>query len=273
MENGKVTGKLKKTEAAEGRTAGILEERDMALLHCEIASKALEMATQLRVILPEEGNLAQAKVLYLLHGLTDNCASWTRYTAIERYARERNIAVVMPEVQRSWYCDMENGLDYFRYVSRELPQICHRLFGLSLQREKNYIAGLSMGGFGALKTALTYPDQYAGVGSFSGAVDLDAILKYGDTGALRSREAIAIFGPEQVVGPENDLKQLAAQAENLPEIYLSCGEEDLLYGVNNVLHACLEELGISHRYDHRPGNHTWDFWDQSIRDCLEYLQL
>ncbi len=245
----------------------------MALLHCEIASKALEMATQLRVILPEEGALSQAKVLYLLHGLTDNCTGWTRYTSIERYARERGIAVVMPEVQRSWYCDMENGLDYFRYVSQELPQICHRLFGLSLEREKTYIAGLSMGGFGALKTALTYPERYAGVGSFSGAVDLDAILKYSQTSVLRSREAIAIFGPDQVVGPENDLKQLAAQAKVLPEIYMSCGEQDMLYGVNNDLHQRLEELHIPHRYDHHPGDHTWDFWDQSVRDCMAYLQL
>lgn len=245
----------------------------MALLQCQFYSAAMAMGTSVRVILPDACDMPQARVLYLLHGLSDDSSIWTRYTSIERYVRGKDIAVIMPEVQRSWYCDMENGLDYFRYVSQELPQICHRLFGLSLQREKNYIAGLSMGGFGALKTALTYPERYAGVGSFSGAVDLDAILKYSGTSVLRSREAIAIFGPEQVVGPENDLKQLASQAGSLPEIYLSCGEQDLLYGVNNALHAHLEELGIPHRYDHRPGEHTWDFWDQSIRDCMAYLQL
>lgn len=245
----------------------------MALVHLDFSSKALEMATTAKVILPEEGELSQAKVLYLLHGLTDNCTGWTRYTSIERYARERNIAVVMPEVQRSWYCDMKNGLNYFRYVSEELPQVCHRFFGLSLDREKTYIAGLSMGGFGALKTALTYPQRYAGVGSFSGAVDLDAILERNKTNILRSREAVAILGPELTIGRENDLKALAEKAEPLPKIYMSCGEQDVLYPNNCSLHSHLESLNIPHRFDHRPGDHTWDFWDQSVRDCLAYLDL
>ena len=243
----------------------------MALLHCEFSSKALEMNTSARVILPEEGDLSQANVVYLLHGLTDNCTGWTRYTSVERYARERGIAVVMPEVQRSWYCDMANGLNYFEYVSDELPKLCHRFFGLSLQREHSYVVGLSMGGFGALKTALTYPERYAGVGSFSGAVDLARSMELSMTNDLRRRESAAILGPDRKVGPENDIKALAAKASPMPKIYLSCGEQDSLYAPNNDLHAHLEALGIDHRYDHREGGHAWSFWDQSLQDCLAYL--
>ena len=140
----------------------------MAFFHCEIASESLRMATAVDVILPDKGELSEVKTLYLLHGLTDDCTGWTRYTAVERYARERGLAVVLPEVQRSFYTDMAYGLPYFTYVSEELPAVCRRMFGLGAARDQNYIFGLSMGGYGAMKCALTYPDRYAGAASFSG---------------------------------------------------------------------------------------------------------
>ena len=93
----------------------------MAFLNCEVFSKTLNMATALRVILPDEGELGAANTVYLLHGLSDNSSGWTRYTAVEQYARERGLAVVMPEVQRSFYADMAAGLNYFGYVAVELP--------------------------------------------------------------------------------------------------------------------------------------------------------
>lgn len=244
----------------------------MALMQCEFFSAAMSMATSVRVILPDTCQMPEARVLYLLHGLSDNCTAWTRYTSIERYVRGQNIAVVMPEVQRSWYCDMKNGLRYFEFISQELPQMVHKYFGLSLDREKSYIAGLSMGGFGAMKTALTYPDRYAGVGSFSGAVDLEAILQIHRENPLRMNEAVAILGPELTVGPENDLKALLKKADSLPKMYLSCGEEDFLYEVNQEMHRYLTAQAIPHRYDHRPGDHTWDFWDRSVQDFLEYMK-
>lgn len=233
----------------------------------------MSMATPVRVILPDTCQMQEARVLYLLHGLSDNCTAWTRYTSIERYVRGENIAVVMPEVQRSWYCDMKNGLRYFEYISQELPQMVHKYFGLSLDREKSYIAGLSMGGFGAMKTALTYPDRYCGVGSFSGAVDLEAILKLHQNNPVRMSEAVAILGPDVTVGPENDLKSLLKKASPLPKMYLSCGEEDFLYEVNQEMDRYLTAQAIPHRYDHRSGDHNWSFWDQSIQDFLEYMQL
>ena len=149
----------------------------MAFLHCEIASESLRMATAVDVILPDKGELSEVKTLYLLHGLTDDCTGWTRYTAVERYARERGLAVVLPEVQRSFYADMAAGLDFFGYVAVELPAMCERMFGLPHERTKRYVMGLSMGGYGALKCALTYPERYAGVGSFSGVVDIRSRLR------------------------------------------------------------------------------------------------
>lgn len=243
----------------------------MALLRVDVISKALDMATSFMAVLPDEGNLQKTRVVYLLHGLTDNCTGWTRYTSCERYARERGVALVMPEVQRSYYIDGVHGLKYFTYVSQELPQMVHRMFGLTLEKEYSYIMGLSMGGYGALKCALTYPERYAGCGSFSGVTDLEQ-MRENPTGSMQPWEYDALLGAGKPTGAENDLFRLA-QKKTLPPIYLSCGEQDSLYEMNVRFNAHLEALGANHRFDHRPGDHSWDFWDQSLRDCMDWLKL
>lgn len=246
----------------------------MAFLNCEVFSKTLNMATALRVILPDEGELDAADTVYLLHGLSDNSSGWTRYTAVEQFARERGLAVVMPEVQRSFYADMAAGLDYFSYVAVELPAMCERMFGLPDERAKRYVMGLSMGGYGALKCVLTYPERYAGAGSFSGVVDIRRPV-YSVKTPERARERGAIFGADGPEGTKNDLYRLAQdvfdEKKNFPGIYLSCGEQDGLYEDNVKFDAFLTSLGAEHRFDHRAGAHTWRFWNDSVEDCFGYF--
>lgn len=240
----------------------------MTFLRADYFSTTLQMTTSFQVLLPDEGRLENAKVVYLLHGLSDNCTNWMRLTACERYAREHGAAVIMPEVQRGFYIDGEYSLDYFTYVSQELPKAVHRMFSLSLQREKNYVMGLSMGGFGALKCALTNPRRYAGCGSFSGVTNLNATSRR--EGGLRPWEYDALLGIGKQAGRENDLFALARK-KDLPRIYLSCGEQDALYPMNVEFAGHLEKIGADYRFDHRPGNHTWDFWDKSLCDCMQWL--
>lgn len=103
----------------------------MAHLRCDFRSDAMAMNTSMTVILPEKTDLSQVPVVYLLHGLEDNCTGWTRYTSVERYAREKGAALVIPEVQRSFYTDMEQGIPYFTFIHDELPEICRGFFGFS----------------------------------------------------------------------------------------------------------------------------------------------
>ena len=159
----------------------------MAHLHCDIKSDVMGMYTSLEVILPDYGRMKDVPVIYLLHGLSGNCSDWNRFTAVERYAAPKGVAVIMPEVQRSFYADMALGIDYFSYVREELPQICSRLFGLSLRREKNYIMGLSMGGYGALKCALSAPKRYAGCAAFSAAIEVEQLVTFASVRRGRSR--------------------------------------------------------------------------------------
>ena len=146
--------------------------------------------------------------------------------------------------------------------------MCSHFFSLSRDPSLNYIMGLSMGGHGAMKCALTYPERYAGCGSFSGALRMDdEVLR----NVLKREELEALVGPEGTAGDKNDLFMLTERGGKLPRLYLSCGEQDRLYPMNVDFVEHLDKLGISHRFDHRPGTHSWDFWDQSLRDCFRFM--
>ncbi len=241
----------------------------MAYLRCDIWSDSLQMTTSITAILPDVGELKAAKVVYLLHGLSDNCSCWSRFTAVERYANEYGAAVIMPEVQRSFYTDMALGVGYFTYVQKELPQICARLFGLSQKREQNFVMGLSMGGYGALKCALTAPWQYAGCAGFSSVTDME---RRADS---NSPEMRAIFGVPVMVPESASLTKLleTQNATDLPRFFMTCGEQDRLYEENCNFAKALEEKGAALEFLHWPGNHTWDFWDKSVKMALDKLLI
>lgn len=244
-------------------------------------SRALGMQTTLNVIIPERkegyGEAdGEYKTLYLLHGLSDDYSMWLRRSSVERYADERGIAVVMPGVERSWYADTAYGENYFTFVAKELPAVCRSYFkGMSDRREDNFIAGLSMGGYGALKIALTFPEKFGGCASLSGALD---IVKAGgllSKEQLRGNFGFEVNGGDDLAGTENDLFCLAAKAvENnltMPKTYLWCGTSDFLIEDNRRYHAHLDSLGIPHAYEESEGNHSWKYWDTRIRSALDYL--
>ena len=247
----------------------------MAVFEGSFRSQALGMDTGLSLCLPQDTasyNPETMGTLILLHGLHGNHTGWFRKTSVERYASAHNLAVICPDGNNSMYADTTYGADYFKYITAELPEFAAKMFHLPIDRDHLYIAGLSMGGYGALKCALTYPERYAGCGSFSGVTDL---VRYRNAPAvsLREREFTALLGMDRVVQEENDLMALARKAEKLPPIYLSCGEQDRHYEANCAFAQLLTDLGITHRYDHREGNHSWAFWDRSIQDCFDYLKL
>lgn len=241
----------------------------MSVFEGAIRSNVLEMMTSLTVSIPQ-GLDGDIPVLYLLHGLSDNHSAWLRRTNVDRYAEHAGIAVVMPEVQRSFYTDMEYGLSYFTYIAKELPLICRNMFRFSSKREDNFIAGLSMGGYGAIKTALTYPENYIAAASFSGALDVKSRFKV--TKDLMSiNECYAINNG--VIKPRDDLFSLASNLAgahtNVPDLYITCGLSDFLYEDNKRFCAHLDSLSIPHCYEEWEGAHEWDFWDESIRRAID----
>lgn len=246
----------------------------MAIFEGTIHSSSLGMMTSVTISIPEKvrqgKNAKEVPVLYLLHGLSDNHSAWLRRTNIDYYAELANIAVVMPEVQRSFYTDMSYGLMYFTYISEELPMLCSNMFHISGLKEDNYIAGASMGGYGAMKVALRCPERFAAVGCFSGAVDIHARM-LSDTPSISRNECIGIN--DCIIKPEEDLLYLTRQVDKkkCPKIYMSCGLSDFLYEDNKNFRDHLTECGISFIYDEWPGYHDWYFWEKSIQSALDFF--
>jgi putative tributyrin esterase len=254
----------------------------MAFIQCSFYSESLGISTSMSVILPQQtqsqigmaGNVIAAKhpTLYLLHGLSDDHTVWMRRTSIERYVSELGIAVVMPSVHRSFYEDMANGMSFWTFVSEELPAIARSFFPLSDKREDNFVAGLSMGGFGAFKLALNCPEQYAAAASLSGALIADNVY------TLNPSDARLIYkDQESIMGSSSDLLAMAERLANSdhpkPLLYQICGTEDFLYEDNKQFREFVEALDLSLKYVEAPGEHSWAFWDEHIQHVLNWLPI
>ena len=257
----------------------------MAFLQLQFHSDALMVQVSVNVILPERASTmigmdakgeSTYKTLYLLHGLSDDHSIWMRRTAIERYASEYNIAVVMPAVGRSWYTDTVRGEKYLTFVSEELPDKCQSFFkGMSARPEDNLVAGLSMGGYGAIKCALTHPDRFSMCASLSGSLDIASLERAGLLPEFRCIFDLNMQSPAELAGTEHDLFYLAdrlkAQGKPFPKTFIWCGTQDWLLDSNQRFSSHLDSLGVPHEYRTGEGNHSWVYWDAHIQSALAYL--
>lgn len=258
----------------------------MALFHVNFYSDVLGMCMNMDVIIPEasQGIGVESKrtdgkfpTLYLLHGMSDDHTIWQRRTSIERYATEKGVAVVMPTTHLAWYTDTQYGQRYWKFIAEELPAKCRSFFaGMSDKREDTFAAGLSMGGYGAMKLGLGASDTFAAVASLSGGLDAVECAS-GHEGSDRDLWR-GIFGkPRKIKGSENDLFHLAEllvkSGKPLPKIYMWCGTEDFLYLQNRRMKNHLERLGYDLTYEESPGDHQWKYWDEKIQTVLEWLPL
>lgn len=258
----------------------------MALIHCDFFSEVLGVSTSICVILPQNtysqiGMAGSAKkekypTLYLLHGLSDDHTIWQRRTSVERYVADMGLAVVMPNGGRSFYTDMKHGYKYFTFMTEELPEIARQFFPLSEKREDNFVAGLSMGGYGAFKLALSCPDKFAAAASLSGALDMASRAKEKD--ALNNEEMYNVFGDlNSLAGSNNDLFHLAKKLEDSgsvkPKLYQCCGTEDFLYEDNQDFRKYIETLNYDYTYQEGPGEHEWGYWDANIQKVLKWLPI
>ena len=246
-----------------------------------IYSQVLGMSVGVQVLLPapaypqarQTGPKRMHPVLYLLHGLGDDSTAWLRRSSIERLAEARGIAVVMPEVHRSYYSDMQSGHAFWTYLSEELPELIANCFPISGAREDNFVAGLSMGGYGAFKWALRRPHRFAAAASLSGA--LDPVEKY-DSGPP---DYANIFGSREALrGSANDLfalaDRLASSGFPQPMLFQCCGTEDIrhLESGKRFRDHC-EARGLPVHYEEGPGGHDWNFWEAYLARIMSWLPV
>ena len=255
----------------------------MALVHLDFHSDALKMAVNADIILPQKSSTQigmegkreeNYRTLYLLHGLSDDHTIWQRRTSVERYAARYGVAVVMPSGGRSFYTDMCHGGAYYTYIAKELPAICRSFFaGMSASPADQYIAGLSMGGYGAWKIGMR-EGNFAGIASFSGS--LDVYERCRNTPPDNRRFWEDIFGDiEAIPGSQEDVyaltEQMIASGRPIPKLYLSCGTEDRLLPASRRMRDLLAEKNIPFEYREAPGNHNWEFWDVELERVMEYF--
>jgi S-formylglutathione hydrolase FrmB len=268
----------------------------MALLQAMVMSRALMRNVPMQVILPvdrldpsgrREDDGAPLKTLYLLHGIFGSCASWVAETRIKRWAEERGLAVVMPSGDNGFYVDRPVSFNRFgEFVGEELVELTRRMFPLSARREDTYIAGLSMGGFGALRNGLRYHRTFGAIAALSSAFVLEGWLDPArdDPRIARNRGYYeSCFGDlSAALGSDKNPKflvdsLLAEQARGpetrLPRIYLACGTEDALLANNRDFRDFLRSRGVDFSYEEGPGAHDWDFWDAQIKKVLDWLPL
>ena len=254
----------------------------MASITVNYRSNALFRTVPVNVILPADKYSADTreyvnnqpyKTLYLLHGLLGNYTDWVNGTHIQRYAEERNLAVVMPSGDNSFYVNgVTHNNDYGTFIGEELVEMTRRMFPLSDKREDTYIAGLSMGGFGALRNGLKYADTFGCIAALSGALhilDEDAVEIAGES---------AIFGNLEEArrsdkNPRVLLEDLAREGKRIPRIYMACGLQDSLLHASRRYRDLILAAGADLTYVEEDGAHEWDFWDRHIKKVIEWLPL
>lgn len=240
----------------------------MAKLRVCLFGESINKQTNMTVILPQEAESEGSyPVFYLLHGLSDDDSIWARRTSIERYVAGMRLIVVMPDGGRGFYTDARHGPAYESHIMKDVIGFVDRFFPTIPERDGRAIGGQSMGGYGAMKLALKYPDSFCSVVAHSSVFDIERILAVPE----RHEELSLIFGDDPAEG-DNDVFRLAegTDRDRLPAIRFDCGIEDSLLEHSRAFHAHLEELGLPHEYEEYPGGHEWAYWDDRIQKALEF---
>lgn len=246
----------------------------------QFQSKLVNAKLPYNVILPvdyDASSTTRYPVLYLLHGLTGHYSDWVARTNVADYAADYPLIIVMPEGNDSWYTDSATVETdkYESYILKELIPDVQQRYRTIEARYGRAIAGLSMGGYGAIKFGLKSPSTFVFAGSMSGAISVTRLSEK-ETGASNWARSMQLFGPlDSETRKANDLFQLInqltpARISSLPFFYFDCGTEDspLIAPSNRELATLMSEKKIPHEYRELPGDHSWAYWDKQVQEVL-----
>lgn len=260
----------------------------MALVKVDFFSKSLMRTVTIQAIVPVDKFIDEKpkekkpyKTLYLLHGIFGNDTDWVSGTRIQRWAQAHDLAVIMPAGENKFYVDNERTHEYYsQFIGEELVNFTRDLFPLSTKREDTFIAGLSMGGYGAITNGLKYHQTFGHIAGLSSALMIEEHVKAvdgDDIPYINKRSYLeSVFGNlNALIGSDKDYKALVERLDvkDIPHIYLACGQDDFLIKNNRDYKDFLIQHGVDVTYEEGPGAHEWDFWDRYIYKVLEWLPL
>jgi Predicted esterase len=261
----------------------------MAIIDVNFFSNALARQVSYKSIIPVDGavfpgrpakEVKPFKTVYLLHGIFGDFTDWLIKSRIALYAEEHNIAVIMPSGENGFYVDHEALRSYYgEYIGKELVEETRKLFNLSHKREDTFIAGLSMGGYGALRNGLKYYTNFSAIAALSSALIIDDAVTSNEEHPFefgRKSYYEAVFGKvENIKGSDKDLealvKKIMTENGDMPRLYLACGTEDSLLPNNHKFRDFLASEKVAHTYEEGPGVHDWKFWDEYIEKAIKWL--
>lgn len=257
-----------------------LETGDVNVRDAQFQSESLARATKYRVILPAgyDRDAQRYPVLYLLHGLTGDYTDWETKTRIDEYARRYRLIIVMPDAGNSWYSNSigKPQNKYEDYIAKDLVREVDGHYRTLRLRTARFIGGLSMGGYGAMKLGLKYPQTFFFAASFSGAfgpvhIGLGANDHWPQAAIDEFNEALGPVGSETRTANQITTVITKADPKSAPFLYFDCGTEDALLESNREVAAQLQKAGFRFEYRERPGRHEWIYWDHQLREMLRLL--
>ncbi len=257
----------------------------MAFITADIKVPGFEQTIPTSLYFPTDlpasvGNQVKG-VITLLHGYSNGGADWMMMTSAPRYAADNGYILVAPSFGNSFYLDMAFGEQWYTLLTEGLPAELDKIFRLPREREKNYIAGLSMGGYGAMRVGLSHPERYTAIGSFSGCLDLNSLLAGMVEMPVSRAQAIALVGEDMALPKEADVFSLAQAvadlpAEQQPRIFCTCGEQDeggtQIRSQNMAFAGAAGLLPLDFTYKEWPGVHEFSFWDRSLAEFMSFIQ-
>lgn len=211
------------------------------------------------------------KVIYLLHGYSDNSAHWLRMTAIERETHTKPIAIIMPETDNAFWLNTHTQWNYFDYLTQELPDLCQKYFPISDKKEDTMISGFSMGGYGALNAALNCPDKFGYCAAFAPAIELWTMYE-----RERPLKAPWILGDKDafIASMRNPYIALEARraAGDMPKTMITVGKEDGLKPQSDRFTEKAAQLGLDIAYQPVDGRHDWYFAESAFLRALDWFE-
>jgi S-formylglutathione hydrolase FrmB len=227
-----------------------------------------------------DGRYAVKGVITLLHGLYGSGKDWIQLSAASRYAYDRGYILVCPSCGNSFYNNMAYGPPMYSVIVEHLPKQLDLIFRIPRERERNYIAGLSMGGYGAMRIGLLNPDRYAGIGAFSGALDAAAMIR-ASAGTPYRGFFTPVFGDNLAVPDDADLLRIipkaAARGEELKQrILITCGRQDEadyhIHSQNRTFLDAAGKAGLDVSYREWDGVHVWKVWERSLVEFIDFIE-
>ncbi|MBR6322212.1 MAG: esterase [Lachnospiraceae bacterium] len=258
----------------------------MARIEVEYFSNALVRPITIRVVIPNDPRLdipraenpylaRPMKTVFNLPGYTGG-ASW----GDEMTAAKYNTAFVSVYGENAFYVDNASPSGrYAKFIGEEAVDYVRKTFGLATRREDTYITGISMGGYGALRTALANPETFGKTAGQSAALIIHSIahMKPGEDRRGRQYDHYHyLFGDldtieESSANPEYLASKILEEGRPMPEIYFCCGSEDSLCEGNRTFDKFLTEKGIAHLYEESPGGHDVVFWNEYTPKVMKWL--